>query len=72
MSPEGDDDEAARDQNGHHLAGGHDARRPARLAGADHGRWTPRLVVAGKIMAVLIAGGFIVIALWAHFAGVRS
>jgi succinate dehydrogenase / fumarate reductase cytochrome b subunit len=40
--------------------------------GADQPRWTPRLLVAGKLMAVLIAGGFIVIALWAHFAGVRS
>ena len=39
--------------------------------GADQPRWTPRLLVAGKAMAVLIAGGFIVIALWAHFAGVR-
>jgi succinate dehydrogenase / fumarate reductase cytochrome b subunit len=39
--------------------------------GADHPRWTPRVIVFGKAMAVLIAGGFIVIALWAHFAGAR-
>ena len=37
--------------------------------GADRPRWTPRLLVAGKTAAVLIAGGFIVIALWAYFAG---
>ena len=40
--------------------------------GADHPRWTPRLLAAGKVVAVLIAGGFIVIALWAHFVGARS
>jgi succinate dehydrogenase / fumarate reductase cytochrome b subunit len=37
--------------------------------GADNPRWTPRLLAAGKVSAVVIAGGFIVIALWAHFAG---
>lgn len=40
--------------------------------GADHPRWTPRILAAGKVFAVLIAGGFIVIALWAHFVGARS
>ncbi len=35
-------------------------------------RWTPRVLVAGKVLAVLIAGGFIVIAVWAHFVGARS
>ncbi len=40
--------------------------------GADQPRWTPRIMVAGKVMAVLIAGGFVVIALWAHFLGARS
>ena len=39
--------------------------------GADQPRWTPRVVAFGRIIAVLIAGGFIVIALWVHFAGVR-
>lgn len=39
--------------------------------GADQPRWTPRVVAFGRIMAVLIAGGFIVIALWVHFAGAR-
>jgi succinate dehydrogenase / fumarate reductase cytochrome b subunit len=40
--------------------------------GVDHPRWTPRILAAGKVFAVLIAGGFIVIALWAHLAGGRS
>ncbi len=36
--------------------------------GADHPQWTPRLLNAGKTIAVLIAGAFIVIAGWAYFA----
>jgi succinate dehydrogenase / fumarate reductase cytochrome b subunit len=40
--------------------------------GGDHPRWTPRVLVAGRVFAVLLAGGFIVIALWAHFVGARS
>ena len=40
--------------------------------GADRPAWTRFILPAGKVIAVLIAGGFIVIALWAHFAGVRS
>jgi succinate dehydrogenase / fumarate reductase, cytochrome b subunit len=36
---------------------------------ADGGRrWTSRLLLFGRSMAVLIAGGFIVIALWVYFA----
>ena len=35
--------------------------------GAEHSRWTPRVLVAGKVVAAAIAGGFIVIVLWAHF-----
>jgi succinate dehydrogenase / fumarate reductase cytochrome b subunit len=34
--------------------------------GADHPRWTPRLLSAGKIIAVAIAGGFMIIAVWAY------
>jgi len=37
--------------------------------GLDNSRWTPRLLIAGRAVAVLIAGAFIVIALWVHFAG---
>lgn len=40
--------------------------------GLDKPAWTRFIVPAGKVIAVLIAGGFIVIALWAHFNGVRS
>jgi succinate dehydrogenase / fumarate reductase cytochrome b subunit len=40
--------------------------------GVDAPAWTRFILPAGKTAAVLIAGGFIVIALWAHFAGVRS
>jgi succinate dehydrogenase / fumarate reductase cytochrome b subunit len=39
--------------------------------GFDDARWTPRLLAAGKVLAVVISGGFIVIALWAHLAGGR-
>jgi succinate dehydrogenase / fumarate reductase, cytochrome b subunit len=34
--------------------------------GVDHPRVTPKLLVAGKVLAVLIAAGFIVIAAWAY------
>jgi succinate dehydrogenase / fumarate reductase, cytochrome b subunit len=36
--------------------------------GADHPRVTPKLLAAGKILAVLIAGGFIVIAAWVYLS----
>ena len=39
--------------------------------GGDHPRWTPRVLMGGKVLAVLIAGGFMFIAIWAHFAGAR-
>jgi succinate dehydrogenase / fumarate reductase cytochrome b subunit len=34
--------------------------------GFDHPRWTPRIIIAGRVLAVLISGTFIVIAIWAH------
>jgi succinate dehydrogenase / fumarate reductase cytochrome b subunit len=34
--------------------------------GLDHPRWTPRVLTAGKLFAVAIAGGFIVIAVWVY------
>lgn len=40
--------------------------------GLDHPRWTPVVRTAGRIVAVGVAGGFIVIALWAHLVGGRS
>jgi succinate dehydrogenase / fumarate reductase cytochrome b subunit len=36
--------------------------------GAHDSTWTPRLLRAGKAIAVLIATGFIIIAVWAYFA----
>jgi succinate dehydrogenase / fumarate reductase cytochrome b subunit len=40
--------------------------------GADTPAWTRFILPAGKMVAALIAGAFIVIALWAHVTGVRS
>jgi succinate dehydrogenase / fumarate reductase cytochrome b subunit len=40
--------------------------------GVDDRRWTPHVLVVGKVVAGLIASGFIVVALWAHFVGGRS
>ncbi|HEY7288939.1 MAG TPA: succinate dehydrogenase cytochrome b subunit [Vicinamibacterales bacterium] len=37
--------------------------------GFDHPVWTPRVLTAGKVIAFLIAGGFIVIAVWAYLQG---
>jgi succinate dehydrogenase / fumarate reductase cytochrome b subunit len=39
--------------------------------GGDQPRWTPRILVAGKVLAVVIAGGFIAIAVWAYATGGR-
>lgn len=41
--------------------------------GLDNPKWTPRILATAKTIAVLLAGGFIFIALWAHFfhPGVR-
>jgi succinate dehydrogenase / fumarate reductase cytochrome b subunit len=36
--------------------------------GVDHPRVTPKLLMAGRLLAVLIAGGFIVIAAWAYLS----
>jgi len=35
----------------------------------DHPMWTPRFMRAGRVLAVVIAGGFIVIAIWAYLSG---
>jgi succinate dehydrogenase / fumarate reductase, cytochrome b subunit len=40
--------------------------------GPDKPAWTRFILPAGKAIAVLIAAGFIVIAVWAHLSGVRS
>ena len=49
----------------------HGASSAFQSLGLDNRTWTPRILVAGKVIAVMIASGFIVIALWAHFAGGR-
>src|SRR5262245_24431246 len=36
--------------------------------GGDNPTWTPRMLLAGRVFAVLIAVGFIVIAVWAYLA----
>lgn len=36
--------------------------------GADHPRWTPRVLLAGKIIAALMAAGFMVIAVWVYLS----
>lgn len=40
--------------------------------GVENRTWTPSILAAGKAAAVLIAGGFIVIALWAFSQGARA
>jgi len=50
----------------------HGASSALQSLGLDHPRWTPRVLTAGRVLAGVIAGGFIAIALWAHFAGGRS
>jgi succinate dehydrogenase / fumarate reductase cytochrome b subunit len=40
--------------------------------GANHPVYTPRVVAVGKVVAVVIAGGFFLIPLWALFTGGRS
>ncbi len=39
--------------------------------GADHPTYTPRIVLAGKLMAIVIGGGFLIIPLFVYFAGGR-
>jgi succinate dehydrogenase / fumarate reductase, cytochrome b subunit len=47
----------------------HGASSALQSLGLDHPTWTPTVLIAGKTAAVVIAGGFIVIALWAHLVG---
>ena len=37
--------------------------------GGDEPRYTPRVLLAGKVLAVVIAGGFVFIPLWVFFGG---
>jgi succinate dehydrogenase / fumarate reductase cytochrome b subunit len=47
----------------------HGVSSASQSLGFDHPLWTPRLLAAGKILAVLIAAGFAMIAVWAYFNG---
>lgn len=49
----------------------HGAASSLQSLGVDNPRWTPRLLTAAKAFALMIAGGFIVIVLWAHLGGGR-
>jgi len=40
--------------------------------GGDEPRYTPRVILAGKILAVILGGGFAIIPLWVLFTGGRS
>jgi succinate dehydrogenase / fumarate reductase, cytochrome b subunit len=40
--------------------------------GGDEPRFTPKVLLFGKVLAVLLAGGFVVIPLWAFFVGGRA
>src|SRR5262245_8872232 len=40
--------------------------------GLNHPKVTPAILMVGKVMAVVIAGGFIAIALWAHYVAGRA
>ena len=50
----------------------HGASSTFQSLGIDRRAWTPRILAAGRVAAVLIAGGFIVIALWAFVQGARA
>lgn len=44
----------------------HGASSTFQSLGLDHPRWTPRILALTKVLAAVIAGGFIIIVLWAH------
>jgi succinate dehydrogenase / fumarate reductase, cytochrome b subunit len=44
----------------------HGASSTFQSLGLDHPRWTPRIMGVTKLLAAIIAGGFIIIVLWAH------
>ncbi len=50
----------------------HGASSAFQSLGVDHGGWTPRLLAAGRTLAVLIAGAFIAITLWAYFVASQA
>jgi len=49
----------------------HGASSSLQSLGLDHPRWTPRVRGTGKVLAVVIAGGFITIAVWAYLVAIQ-
>jgi succinate dehydrogenase / fumarate reductase cytochrome b subunit len=49
----------------------HGASSSLQSLGLDHPRWTPRIRATGKLLAVLIAGGFVTIAIWAYLVAIQ-
>ena len=49
----------------------HGAASAFQSLGFDHPRWTPRIRATAKVLAVLIAGGFIIIAVWAYLVATQ-
>jgi succinate dehydrogenase / fumarate reductase cytochrome b subunit len=49
----------------------HGASSAVQSLGLDHPRWTPRIRATGKVLAVVIAGGFITIAMWAYLVAIQ-
>lgn len=50
----------------------HGASSALQSLGFDHPRWTPRLLIVGRVASVAIAGMFIAITLWVYFVGGRQ
>ena len=49
----------------------HGASSAFQSLGLDNPRWTPRIRATGKVLAVVIAGGFITIAVWAYLVAIQ-
>jgi succinate dehydrogenase cytochrome b subunit len=49
----------------------HGASSAFQSLGLDNPRWTPRIRATGKVLAVVIAGGFITIAIWAYLVAIQ-
>ena len=49
----------------------HGASSGFQSLGLDNPRWTPRIRATGKVLAVVIAGGFITISVWAYLVAIQ-
>jgi succinate dehydrogenase / fumarate reductase cytochrome b subunit len=50
----------------------HGVSSAAQSLGVDHPRYTPRILWVGRVLAVLIAGGFFILPLYTYMMGSRS